>query len=122
MRHGMYGGEHACLPRGAQHLHPACLARSSGYRFHQPDQKSRAADTAAGSLKSKARNYASGRHGLPTVPKSVDDGWTMMKNRVQKGNPLNSQVIVFLRKTGAGEGIRTLDPNLGKTKQAITPL
>jgi hypothetical protein len=26
------------------------------------------------------------------------------------------------RKTGTGEGIRTLDPNLGKTIQALSPL
>ncbi len=26
------------------------------------------------------------------------------------------QVVVFPRKTGAGEGIRTLDPNLGKIR------
>ena len=26
------------------------------------------------------------------------------------------QVLDFLRKTGAGEGIRTLDPNLGKIR------
>ena len=32
-----------------------------------------------------------------------------------------SKSLIFLRKTGAGEGIRTLDPNLGKVPERSTP-
>ena len=34
---------------------------------------------------------------------------------------LESNVLTFLWKSGAGEGIRTLDPNLGKVFRHFTP-
>jgi len=36
--------------------------------------------------------------------------------------PAGDHLIDFLRKTGAGEGIRTLDPNLGKIAIAYSAL
>jgi hypothetical protein len=45
-------------------------------------------------------------HASPALPKGVGKQKTAPKDR--------SKPLIFLRKSGAGEGIRTLDPNLGK--------
>ncbi len=42
--------------------------------------------------------------------------------RKQKTAPKDRfNTLISLRKSGAGEGIRTLDPNLGKVPEALTP-
>jgi hypothetical protein len=52
-------------------------------------------------------------HASPVLPKGVGKQRTAPQDRSNRS--------ISLRKFGAGEGIRTLDPNLGKVPEGLTP-
>ena len=44
----------------------------------------------------------------------LDHIWEQKNNKAAKRRPVDDPVICHKRKSGAGEGARTLDPDLGK--------
>ncbi|WP_169533915.1 hypothetical protein [Sphingobium quisquiliarum] len=48
-----------------------------------------------------------------------DNGFYQPLCLQQKSEPQAAIMLIFLRKSGAGEGIRTLDPNLGKAANRL---
>lgn len=67
------------------------------------------------SSRHRSKNERSGTDQRELITaKSVDTKWTPMKFGIYPPMAVIAELIDFLRKTGAGEGIRTLDPNLGK--------
>ena len=54
---------------------------------------------------------------------SQDGGSSVVAQQKNKGGGKNAAVPnpCFFKKSGAGEGIRTLDPNLGKAPEGSTP-
>ena len=54
------------------------------------------------------------------LPPRLPPAFTLWSGRQKTAPNDHSKLLIFLRKPGAGEGIRTLDPNLGKV--AVVPL
>jgi|SRR6185312_11563946 hypothetical protein len=76
------------------------------HRVHDPDRDIEAIHMPKVAVRRLRSFFCRFPHASPALPNGAGK-----QNATKKGH---SKQFIFLRKSGAGEGIRTLDPNLGK--------